>query len=69
MALAAAKKEQEQLCGQGLVKKIDEFVFQVSVEAGLPFSETMPTSKGGMLQFGEMRNISAFGLEESKNID
>lgn len=41
MALAAAKKEDEQLCGSRLVRKIDDFVFQVSVEAGLPLSETM----------------------------
>ena len=60
----AAKKDEEELCGPKLMKKIDDFMFQVSVEAGLanPMEEskanaTMNATQNVMLQTG---NTSLF---------
>ena len=69
----AAKKDEEELCGPKLMKKIDDFMFQVSVEAGLanPMEEskanaTMNATQNVMLQTG---NTSLFQLEQTKNTD
>ena len=70
----ATKKDEEELCGPKLMKKIDEFMFQVSVEAGLadPTEElnganaTMNATQDMMLQTG---NTSLFQLEQTKNTD
>ena len=60
----AAKKDEEELCGPKLMRKIDDFMFQVSVEAGLadPTEEskanaTMNATQNVMLQTG---NTSLF---------
>ena len=69
----ATKKDEEELCGPKLMKKIDEFMFQVSVEAGLadPTEETkanatMNGTQNLMMQTG---NTSLFQLEQTKNTD
>ena len=68
-----AKKNEEELCGPKLMRKIDDFMFQVSVEAGLadPMEEskanaTMNATQNVMLQTG---NTSLFQLEQTKNTD
>ena len=61
------------MCGPKLTKKIDEFIFQMSVEAGLE----EPTEANSAIQnFGNVRNplletgnTSLFRLERQKNED
>ena len=64
------KKEEEDLCGPRLTRKIDQFIFEISVEAGLQTSidEKSPRSseQNKMLQTG---NTSLFQLEKQKNDD
>ena len=71
---ALTKKEDDQLCGPRFVKKIDDFIFAVSIEAGLAVTEDKSKNFAGgngtngqdMLQTG---NTSLFQLEKTKNDD
>ena len=72
----AIRKEEEELIGPRLVKKIDDFIFGVAVEAGMDAGNADEESKSPnyrrekqqeeMLQTG---NTSQFNLEKTKNDD
>lgn len=69
------RKEEEELCGPRLTKKIDDFIFQVSVEAGL--ADSNEETKDGVPNYGNTHNqemlqsgnTSLFRLEKTKNDD
>ena len=65
---AAAKKEDQDLCGHRLVKKIDEFAHQVYVEAGIEEENEAQLSlkQQKMLETG---NTSLFRLDHGKTDD
>ena len=58
----ATKKDEEELCGPKLMKKIDEFMFQVSVEAGLadPNEENKAAMQGTQNAMYQTGNTSLF---------
>ena len=65
------KKEEEELCGHRLTRKIDDFIFQVSVEAGLADPNDRDNNGNNalnneMLQTG---NTTLFVAEKTKNDD
>lgn len=66
-----AKKEDDQICGPRLVKKIDDFILQVSVEAGLAATDDylMSKEKTNQQKMLETGNTSLFQLEKTKNDD
>ena len=71
MEKQTAKKEDDQLCGPRLTKKIDDFILEVSAEAGLA-SHDRPanmTGKDGDVDMLRTGNTSIFQLEKTKNDD
>ena len=71
MLKETAKKEDDQLCGPRLTKKIDDFILQVSVEAGLADQDRPAhmTGNGGEVDMLRTGNTSIFQLEKTKNDD
>ena len=49
------KKEEEDLCGPRLTKKIDDFIFSVSVEAGLADVNNAEESSYGQVNYANVK--------------